>query len=204
MKQFVITSIAVCFLVCLFVSVFPQVSDAIPAFARKYQADCNMCHVAWPQLNKVGRNFKENGYKLSFNEESQEVISDFLQWDKHVPITAVIVSRPYDDKRSDVRKVRALHEVELMVAGVLYKNVSGFIEIEAEDEEDFDPEIPIGVFGYHPFQFLNIQLGYTSLLWADPYDTFAPHRRLTRGSYSPIDQVFGGQIMTALLEIHVN
>jgi len=177
--------------VSVFVTLFPQDSDAIPAFARKYKFDCSSCHMAWPQLNKFGRNFKENGYKLPTGEETQ-VISDFLQWDKVFPVTAILVSRPYDEKKSGNRKVRALHEVELMVAGVLYKTVSGFLEIEAEDEEDFEPEIPIGVLGYHPLNVLNLQLSYSPLLWADPYDTYSHARRLTRGSYSVIDQKFGG------------
>jgi hypothetical protein len=166
-------------------------AHAIPAFARKYESVCSMCHMAWPQLNKVGRSFKEDGYKFPGNEKTQ-VISDYLQWDKHLPVTAVIVSRPYDEKKSGDSKVRALHEVELMTAGVFYKNVSGFFEVEAEDEHDFEAEIPTGVLGYHPMKELNLQLSYSSILWADPYETYAPHRRLTRGSNSVISQPFGG------------
>jgi hypothetical protein len=38
---------------------------AIPAFARKYQASCALCHgPAYPALNAAGRRFKENGYQL--------------------------------------------------------------------------------------------------------------------------------------------
>lgn len=170
---------------------FPSISDAIPAFARKHSVDCSTCHIAWPQLNKIGRNFKENGYKFSTGEDI-EVISDFLQWEKFLPVSAVLTSRPYDEKKSGSRKVRALHEVELMIAGVLYKNVSGFFELEGEDENDFEPEIPTGVLGYHPLRQINLHLSYSPILWSDPYETFAPHRRLTRGSYSIIDRPFGG------------
>jgi hypothetical protein len=175
----------------LFVSLIPEDSLAIPAFARKYQMNCSNCHVAWPQLNQLGRMFKEDGYKFPGNEKT-EVISDFLQWDKHIPLSAVFVSRPYDEQKSDVRKVRALHEVEVMIAGLLYRNVSGFLEIEAEDEEDFEPEISTGVLGYHPMKALNVQLSYSPVLWADPYDTLSEKRKLTRGTYSVIDNPFGG------------
>lgn len=192
MNRFISTSSLLIFMVVfLFVALFPKESDAIPSFARKYEVVCSTCHVAWPQLNKVGRDFKENGYKFSASEEAQ-VISDFLHWEKVFPITAVITSRPYDEQKSDMRKIRALHEVELMVAGMLYKSLSGFFEIEAEDEKDFEPEIPIGVLGYHPMRAVNLQLSYSPLLWADPYDTYASHRQLTRGAYSVIDQKFGG------------
>ena len=191
MNRFIVISILFIFVAALFfVTLFPQESDAIPAFARKYTLNCSSCHIAWPMLNKTGRNFKENGYKFVSNGETQ-VISDFLQWDKNFPVTAVITSRPYDEQKSGDRKIRALHEVELMVAGVFYKSVSGFFEIEAEDEEDFEPEVPVGVLGYHPLKAINLQLSYSPLLWADPYETYA-HRLLTRGAYSVIDQKFGG------------
>ncbi|MBE0426386.1 MAG: hypothetical protein IBX72_07040 [Nitrospirae bacterium] len=191
MRRLSTLTILIAALAFLCVSLLPDNSNAIPSFARKYQMNCSNCHLAWPQLNQMGRTFKENGYKFP-GDAKTEVISDFLQWDKHIPLTAVIVSRPYDEKKSDVRKVRALHEVELMVAGLLYKNVSGFLEIEAEDEEDFEPEISTGVLGYHPMKALNIQLSYSPVLWADPYDTFSDKRKLTRGGYSVIDNPFGG------------
>ena len=191
MRRLSILTILIAAMVFLCVSLTPEESNAIPAFARKYQFNCSNCHLAWPQLNQTGRMFKENGYKFPGNEKT-EVISDFLQWDKHIPISAMIVSQPYDEQKSDVRKVRALHEAELIVAGLLYKNVSGFLAIEAEDEKDFEPEIHAGVLGYHPLKALNIQLSYSSLLWADPYDTYSPHRRLTRGSYSVVNTAFGG------------
>jgi len=191
MRRLTVITLLIAAMVFLCVCLIPEDSNAIPAFARKYQMNCGNCHLAWPQLNQVGRTFKENGYKFPGNEQT-EVISDFLQWDKHIPLAAVIVSRPYDEKKSDVRKVRALHEVELMVAGLLYKNVSGFLEIEAEDEKDFEPEISTGVLGYHPMKALNIQLSYSPVLWADPYDTLSEKRKLTRGANSVIDNPFGG------------
>jgi hypothetical protein len=190
-KYFVLIFLCIVSMAFLFMSLLPEDAEAIPAFARKYQFSCTNCHLAWPQLNQMGRTFKENGYRFPGNEKT-EVISDFLQWDKHIPISTMIVSQPYDEQKSDVRKVRALHEAELIVAGQLYKNVSGFLAIEAEDEEDFEPKIHAGVFGYHPLKALNIQLSYSSLLWADPYDTYSPHRRLTRGSYSVVNTAFGG------------
>ena len=37
-------------------------AEAIPAFARKEQAPCNVCHTTWPMLTATGRQYKENGY----------------------------------------------------------------------------------------------------------------------------------------------
>ena len=39
-------------------------AEAIPAFAKKYTSPCSLCHSSWPKLNKVGWQFKVNGYQL--------------------------------------------------------------------------------------------------------------------------------------------
>lgn len=174
------------------VLLFPRGAEAVPAFARKYGKNCSTCHTAWPLLNKAGRMFKENGYRFPTDEKHAQKISDFLYWGKTFPVTAILVARPYDKKKSGDEKLRALHEVELMAAGVLYKNVSGFLELEAEDETGFEPEIPYAALGYHPLKALNVHMAWGPLLAADPYDTYTSRRRLTRGHYAVVDQAFGG------------
>src|SRR5690606_9163083 len=45
-------------------------AQAIPEFARKYGRTCSSCHTPFfPDLNRSGRQFKENGYRLSEGEE---------------------------------------------------------------------------------------------------------------------------------------
>jgi hypothetical protein len=39
-------------------------AEAIPAFSKKYSAPCSLCHSSWPRLNRVGFQFKVNGYQL--------------------------------------------------------------------------------------------------------------------------------------------
>jgi len=39
-------------------------SEAMPLFARKYSADCSMCHTNVPQLNRVGYEFRLAGYRM--------------------------------------------------------------------------------------------------------------------------------------------
>lgn len=110
-------------------------AEAIPAFARKYDTDCSSCHTAYPQLNKAGRKFKEAGYSFP-KLKGETTISDFLHWDEYFPASAVFKLRPYDKKEGSDHKIRSVHEVELMAAGRLYKNVSGYFELEAEDEDE--------------------------------------------------------------------
>jgi hypothetical protein len=174
-----------------FISISVQEADAVPSFARKYGTNCSACHTAWPMLNATGRAFKENGYRFPGVQDKDRAISDTLYLDKTFPVSAVLTARPYDEKKSGNRKLRALHEAELIAAGILYKNVSGFLELEAEDETGFMVKMPTVALNYHYSGLFNLQFSYSDMLLADPYDTYSS-RRLTRGSYSVIDQAFGG------------
>jgi len=86
-------------------------SQAVPSFARKHELNCSACHTAFPQLNATVRTFKENGYRFPSAENiaSALEISDFLQLEKHVPVSAIFIARPYDKKDSGDPKLRALH-----------------------------------------------------------------------------------------------
>jgi hypothetical protein len=45
-------------------------ADAFPAFARKYGMSCSACHDAWPILNAVGVNFRDNGYQFRLGKDA--------------------------------------------------------------------------------------------------------------------------------------
>ena len=168
-------------------------SQAVPSFARKHELNCSACHTAYPQLNSTGREFKESGYRFRNAEETTDMqeISDFLQLEKHVPISAVLVSRPYDKKESGEVKVRALHEVEIIVAGNLATNWSGYFELEAEDETGFELELAPAVLSYNHSKEFNVQAVWGPTFWADSYGIIGDHFRLTRGHVGAIDQKFG-------------
>jgi len=46
----------------------PQRSEAIPAFARKFNVKCYSCHTIPPALNKTGYTFKRLGYRMPPDE----------------------------------------------------------------------------------------------------------------------------------------
>jgi hypothetical protein len=169
------------------------VAQAVPSFARKHELNCSACHAAYPQLNATGREYKENGYRFLTAEEATDAleVSDSLQLEKHVPISGILVARPYDKKDSGNEKIRALHEVELIVAGNISENWSGYFEIEAEDETGFEPELAPAVLTYNHSKELNVQFVYGPTFWADPYGILGDHFRLTRGHVGAIDQRFG-------------
>ena len=45
-------------------SVFSTTSHAVPSFARQTGLECTACHISWPELTTVGRQFKLGGYTL--------------------------------------------------------------------------------------------------------------------------------------------
>lgn len=168
----------------------PMDAQAIPAFSRKHKVVCSGCHMAWPLLNETGRKFKENGFRLSRKERMKNLISDHLSFDKSFPISAVLVSRPYDKTESGHEKLRAIHEVEVMGAGTLADDFSFFFEIEAEDETNFNPEVPAAFVSFNPRPWFNVMVSWGGMFGAEPYDTIG-NRRLTRGRNLVIDNRFG-------------
>ncbi len=166
-----------------------SVAEAIPAFARKHDTQCTACHTAWPSLNEMGRNYKENGYRLS-----REDSSGGMGWDKTPLVSTMLKARPYEDTDSGAKKLRVLHEVELMIAGEFAEGFSGFVEIEAEDDvgDGFAPEVPVASIGWHPMQAANVQFSWGSATWSDPYEVYSNARKLTRNRASVYNQKFEG------------
>lgn len=57
-------------------------SEAIPAFARRYDVECHFCHEGYPKLNAMGQRFKERGFRMSKEEDF-----DFGRWARTVPVS---------------------------------------------------------------------------------------------------------------------
>ncbi len=61
----IVALLVLCALVSDELSGFVQKAVAIPAFARKYDFKCNVCHVpGFPKLNDFGNLFRDRGYQL--------------------------------------------------------------------------------------------------------------------------------------------
>jgi len=167
-------------------------ANAIPAFARKYQTNCSSCHTAYPSLNSAGRKFKEAGYTFP-KAKGEESISDFLHWDKVFPISAAFVSRPFDNSSNGKSNTdqAAIHEIELFTAGRMYRSVSGFFELEMEDEDGFNTQVGTAAMSYNFNNMVNAQVVWGSTLFADAYDTYTDARRLTASHAGALNSAFG-------------
>jgi hypothetical protein len=56
--------------------VWPQVGEAMPAFARQYEVSCAACHAAFPKLNGGGESFAGNNMKLPGWEDKAASFGD--------------------------------------------------------------------------------------------------------------------------------
>jgi mono/diheme cytochrome c family protein len=45
-------------------------TQAMPAWSRKYKADCSLCHTTYPRLNRTGYEFKRLGYRFKWEVEA--------------------------------------------------------------------------------------------------------------------------------------
>ena len=45
-------------------------TQAMPAWSRKYKAECSLCHTTYPRLNRTGYEFKRLGYRFKWEVEA--------------------------------------------------------------------------------------------------------------------------------------
>jgi hypothetical protein len=100
--------------------VLGQTALAIPAFARKYGFNCNMCHVAYPKLNDWGQRFRENGYQIP-----GQVGREKTAFETAIPL-AVRTTAGYSlyDGGGQTAGGFHLYGLDLLAAGALHKNIS--------------------------------------------------------------------------------
>ena len=166
-------------------------AQAVPSFATKYEKGCSYCHNAWPQLNAKGRKFKEQGYRFKEDLTAEGKDPSFYEAG-NFPISAVVVSKPYDKADSGERMTRAIHEVEVFIAGTKGKNISIFTEIAGEDEGDFAPEIGHTALSYRFSNEVNLQLTHSYANWADGYGLLSDHFHMTSNHVGILEAGFGG------------
>ncbi len=171
--------------------VFAQDAEAVAAYARKLDMACSQCHSAWPLLNKFGRTFKENGYRLDREPLSAEKANPDLEIDerltlaKMLPMSMRFQGRPVVKRNTDTRfDMQVIHEFELQITDAAPKDFSYYSNFEAADDADWAVELVDIAAGWHPREAANIVGGYGRMGFTDAYNTFAS-RRLTQDRPSP-------------------
>lgn len=131
----------------------PVESQALPAFARKYDIVCTVCHTSMPRLNFFGQRFLENGYQLPGTMDGDKTKKKLLggalgaTLDKvsnymAVRIRADVERFGFNDNEAtesdDKLRIQTPDVINIFFAGTAAKNISFFLETEYNTREDFE------------------------------------------------------------------
>lgn len=133
-------------------------AEAVPAFARKYDMTCNVCHTRQPRLNPFGQRFLENGYQLpgtsdggtkekhllggELNGVTLDDISNYMA----VRLRADIQQAKFDDSTiigdaSDDPDIIFPNVVNIFFAGTATEDISFFFETEYATQGAEEPAL---------------------------------------------------------------
>jgi len=131
----------------------PVESQALPAFARKYDMTCSVCHTRMPRLNFFGQRFLENGYQIPGTMDGASVKKKLLGGSKGatlgkvsnymaVRLRADVERFGFNDKEAtesdDKVRIQTPDVINIFFAGTAAKNISFFFETEYNTREDFE------------------------------------------------------------------
>jgi hypothetical protein len=114
---------------------------SIPAFARMYNVSCNLCHVAYPKLNRFGNHFADIGYYFQGKQEEvyTDAPDDNLKIFKHPPFAVRIVQNlvaQYDKEDKGIfLDFESPLLTKILFGGALGKNLSLYSYIVFEKGE---------------------------------------------------------------------
>lgn len=113
--------------IILSVLALPEISQAIPAFARKYKISCTTCHTAFPQLKQYGEEFAGNGFIIKEKESERDYVTagDELLWlNKDFPVAVRLDMFATHDQNARVENdLQIPWNIKLLSGGALYKNI---------------------------------------------------------------------------------
>ncbi|TKB77940.1 MAG: hypothetical protein E8D45_05140 [Nitrospira sp.] len=139
-----------------------QESNAIPAWARKYNADCAMCHyAAFPRLNSFGLQFRRMGYRTPTEVNKDQDVSNvgnFLAGRLRTQFG-------YDNTKGNVERSEfRFPEVSIMYAGAISRHWSAYIHGFANNGSSVDMHGHVmGMFGDHDKYFM-VRIGQMHML----------------------------------------
>jgi len=124
-------------------------AQAIPAFARKYKLGCNACHTVYPQLNRFGRDFRDNGFRMP--DEIQEFLKkgppatpaqgtpaaseDFWSFiPDQIPFSVQAKFHDAINPKGDVKSDFQLEELQLQSGGTFTPRISYYLHHHLVEE----------------------------------------------------------------------
>ncbi len=151
-------------------SVGVRPAEAIPAFARQYDMQCNACHTRPPRLNRFGEQFHMMGFQIPSASRPQGIVGSIKE---DGPAKTLIDSLAFrivgglfeysESPRETEVKFEPPHEIELFIARPITPDLSLYVELEYEpkavkfsrDRGYFETEHEFGL-GKEAFFMLNM------------------------------------------------
>ena len=116
-------------------------ASAVPSFARQTGFECVACHVSWPELTSVGRQFKLGGYTLtkasdnaerplvSLNREGPPPLVPLAAFGQASVTKTANTSTPGTDSTTFTDQDRlVLQQLSLLLAGRIVEHAGAFIQ----------------------------------------------------------------------------
>jgi hypothetical protein len=137
-------------------------SHAIPAFARKYNADCAMCHYpVVPRLNSFGQQFRRAGYRTPTEFDKSQDITDVSKFLSARLRTQLVYE---NDKGTVERSEFRFPDVSLFYAGALGRHFSAWIHVFAANSTNVDVHGHLmGMYG-NADQYVSARIGQMHML----------------------------------------
>jgi len=123
----------------------PQYGYSIPAFARKYGFNCNMCHTSFTKLNDFGQRYRMNGYQMPGQEGTEQNVFQTAPPLALRTTTGMSFSHTKTGNTSGFN----IYGLDFLAAGVLHKNISFLliytprIDEPAADSRGYDSAGPV-------------------------------------------------------------
>ncbi len=155
----------------------PDALFAIPAFARKYGFNCNMCHVAYPKLNDFGQRFRDSGYQIPGQAGLEKTV-----FETGHPIGPADLGRAYActaTARSTTRRLPSLRPGPAG-GGVLHKNIS-FLFVYTPRIDEPAADLPGPGYGQQSVPTGGHRVGQRGLQQPGPGQAQPAHRPLRAG-----------------------
>jgi hypothetical protein len=130
----IIAIVIVCSAVMMLVNA--QEASAIPAFARKYNADCAMCHyAAYPRLNSFGLQYRRMGYRTPNEINKDQDITNVSNY-----LSGRIRSQvAYDNTKGTKERTEfRAPEVSFLYMGAISRHWSAYIHGFADNGSNVD------------------------------------------------------------------
>ena len=130
------------FILFLAMGFAPQNAWALPSWARRYNADCSMCHTMYPQLNAVGHKFRRLGYRMpdEFDSKETQLSTEDISKLTHYFSARGRPRMTYTKAAGTPAKFNfTMEDVTVFYAGPVTRNFSFYFELpfEPADEKGF-------------------------------------------------------------------